>query len=155
MRDPEPSLRPLLVRAAVAGVLFVLASLALIRAVPKVRDPETIRAYVLGVGALAPAAFVLIQIVQVLLAPVPGHAIAVAGGYLFGPWLGTAYSLSGWQNASVAREPRHPATIMPLPRPPSWTSPPGLGAGFLLFFFVLVFDLQHLVVPTIKFITST
>ena len=81
---------------------------------PEVRDPETIRAYVLGFGALAPAAFVLIQIVQVLLAPVPGHALAVAGGYLFGPWLGAAYSLSGWQNASVARESRYPVTIRPL-----------------------------------------
>jgi uncharacterized membrane protein YdjX (TVP38/TMEM64 family) len=95
MDEPAPSLRRLLLRAAVAGVLFVLAPLALVWAVPAVRDPIAIREYVLGFGPWAPAVFVLVQVLQVLVAPIPGQVLAVAGGYLFGPWLGAAYSLAG------------------------------------------------------------
>jgi len=93
--DDSPPLRPLLFRAAVVGVVFVLAPLLLAWAVPEVRDPATLRAYVHGFGVLAPVVFVLIQVAQVLVAPIPGQAVAVAGGYLFGPWWGAAYSLTG------------------------------------------------------------
>lgn len=93
--DEQRSLRPLFVRAAFVGLVFVLAPLVLVWLVPGVRDPVAIRDSILGFGVMAPVVFVLIQVGQVLVAPIPGQAIAVAGGYLFGPWLGAVYSLIG------------------------------------------------------------
>jgi uncharacterized membrane protein YdjX (TVP38/TMEM64 family) len=93
--DEQPSLRPLALWVVVVGVLFVLAPLILVWLVPGLKDPVAIREYVLGFGTLAPVVFVLLQVAQVLIAPIPGQVTAVAGGYLFGPWLGVAYSLLG------------------------------------------------------------
>jgi uncharacterized membrane protein YdjX (TVP38/TMEM64 family) len=93
--DEQPPLRPLVLQMVVAGALFVLAPLVVAWFVPEVRDPIAIREYVLGFGVLAPVVFVLIQVGQVLVAPIPGQVVALAGGYLFGPWLGAAYSLVG------------------------------------------------------------
>jgi len=59
-------------------------------------DREKFRQTVSSAGALAPAVFVLLLIVQAVLAPLPAPALAAAGGYMFGPfngfiltWLGT------------------------------------------------------------------
>jgi uncharacterized membrane protein YdjX (TVP38/TMEM64 family) len=93
--DDQAALGPLLVRGTVVVGLFVLAPFVLVWFVPEVRDPGAIRAYVLGFEELAPVVFILVQVGQVLIAPIPGQALAVAGGYLFGPWHGAAYSLIG------------------------------------------------------------
>ncbi len=47
-------------------------------------DREKIKALVASFGAAAPAAFILVQILQVIFAPVPGEATGFIGGYLFG-----------------------------------------------------------------------
>ena len=41
------------------------------------------------------AAFILLQILQVVAAPIPGEATGLIGGYLYGPVLGTIYSTIG------------------------------------------------------------
>ena len=46
-------------------------------------------------GLWGPAAIVGLQMVQVFLFPVPGQFIQAASGYLFGPWLGLLYAMSG------------------------------------------------------------
>jgi uncharacterized membrane protein YdjX (TVP38/TMEM64 family) len=46
-------------------------------------------------GLAGPLAIVVLQSFQVILAPVPGHFVGLASGYLFGPWLGTLYSMCG------------------------------------------------------------
>lgn len=58
-------------------------------------DRERLRQAVSGAGAWAPAVFVLLLVVQAVLAPLPAPALAAAGGYLFGTlqgfvltWLG-------------------------------------------------------------------
>ncbi len=40
-------------------------------------------------------AFISLQILQVVLAPIPGEASGLIGGYLYGPYLGTLYSTLG------------------------------------------------------------
>jgi uncharacterized membrane protein YdjX (TVP38/TMEM64 family) len=95
MDEPPPSLRPLAVRVIAGGILFLVAPLALVWAVPGIRDPVAIREWVLAFGPLAPVVLVALQVLQVLVAPVPGQALAVVGGYLFGPLAGTVYSLVG------------------------------------------------------------
>jgi len=95
MDDPLPSLRPLAVRVAVTGILLLLLPGLLVWLVPEAQDPVAIRTYILGFGALAPLVFVLLQSLQVLVAPIPASAMAVTGGYLFGAIPGAAYSIVG------------------------------------------------------------
>ncbi|HSB79886.1 MAG TPA: VTT domain-containing protein [Candidatus Methylomirabilis sp.] len=52
-------------------------------------------------GPYAPLAFILIQASQVVLAPVPGEATGILGGYLFGTGLGFLYSTAGLTLGSV------------------------------------------------------
>ena len=59
-------------------------------------------------GVYSPLVYVLIQIVQVIIAPIPGGAIEFIGGYLFGAKLGFLYSMIGlflgsWIAFSLAR----------------------------------------------------
>jgi len=58
-------------------------------------DREQIKAFVTSFGTGAPAVFILIQILQVLLAPFPGEATGFIGGFLFGATKGFLYSSIG------------------------------------------------------------
>ena len=51
-----------------------------------------IRETILSFGFLAPLIFMMLQILQVLFAPVPGEATGILGGYLFGAWPSFIYS---------------------------------------------------------------
>lgn len=51
-----------------------------------------IRETILSFGFLAPLIFMVLQILQVLFAPVPGEATGILGGYLFGAWPSFLYS---------------------------------------------------------------
>jgi uncharacterized membrane protein YdjX (TVP38/TMEM64 family) len=53
-------------------------------------------------GVLAPVIFILLQALQVVIAPIPGEVTGILGGYLFGEWLGLAYSTIGLTLGSVA-----------------------------------------------------
>src|SRR5438105_2525371 len=46
-------------------------------------------------GMLAPLAFVVIQALQVVIAPIPGDVTGLLGGFAFGQWLGFVYSTIG------------------------------------------------------------
>jgi uncharacterized membrane protein YdjX (TVP38/TMEM64 family) len=52
-------------------------------------------------GSYAPLAFIVVQALQVVLAPIPGEATGILGGYLFGTWLGFFYSTIGLTLGSV------------------------------------------------------
>lgn len=54
-----------------------------------------LRNAVLAYGGWAPVLFIGIQILQVLLAPIPGELSGFLGGYLFGAWPGFLYSSIG------------------------------------------------------------
>lgn len=58
-------------------------------------DREQIRGWIEGFGAWGPVAIVLLEMIQALLAPIPGQAIEAVSGYLYGPWLGTLYPVIG------------------------------------------------------------
>ena len=62
----------------------------------------------LSYGPYSPLAYILLQVLQVIIAPVPGGAIEFLGGYLFGGWAGFLYSMIGlilgsWVAFSLAR----------------------------------------------------
>jgi uncharacterized membrane protein YdjX (TVP38/TMEM64 family) len=84
--------------AVLAGLLlaFIWDDVSLTRAVFHLQTAlengnylrESFRAY----GFLAPIFFIVMQILQVILAPIPGEATGVLGGYIFGFWPGLIYS---------------------------------------------------------------
>ena len=58
-------------------------------------DKETVKAFITSFGMGAPIIFILLQISQVIFAPVPGEATGFIGGYLFGAVPGFLYSSIG------------------------------------------------------------
>ena len=64
-------------------------------------DKERIQALVTTFGVAAPLIFIIFQILQVLLAPVPGEATGFIGGYLFGTVPGFLYSTIGLTAGSL------------------------------------------------------
>ncbi|HRR40881.1 MAG TPA: TVP38/TMEM64 family protein [Syntrophales bacterium] len=51
--------------------------------------------FVKSFGPLSVLIFILLQVLQVLIAPLPGEATGIIGGYLYGPVMGTIYSTIG------------------------------------------------------------
>ena len=58
-------------------------------------DREQIKNFITSFGAGAPVVFIIIQILQVLFAPVPGEATGFIGGFLFGTVKGFLFSSIG------------------------------------------------------------
>lgn len=54
-----------------------------------------IKKFILDFGILAPIIFVLLTAIQVLIIPIPGQAIGIASGFIFGPIMGTILSMLG------------------------------------------------------------
>jgi uncharacterized membrane protein YdjX (TVP38/TMEM64 family) len=66
------------------------------------QDPQILRQFLQEWGMLAPVLFIAIQALQVIFAPIPGEATGFLGGYVFGEWLGLAYSTVGLTLGSLA-----------------------------------------------------
>jgi uncharacterized membrane protein YdjX (TVP38/TMEM64 family) len=64
-------------------------------------DREAIKTFILSWGMAAPIVFTGIQVLQVVLAPIPGEATGFIGGYLFGALNGFLYSSIGLAAGSV------------------------------------------------------
>jgi len=56
---------------------------------------EAVRQKVEPYGAWAPVAFVVIQIIQVIITPISHYTVGLAGGFIFGPVYGTFLNLIG------------------------------------------------------------
>ena len=59
------------------------------------RDRAGLQTWLASFGAGAPLVAIALNAAQVIAAPIPGQVIGLANGYLFGVWLGTAYSFIG------------------------------------------------------------
>lgn len=100
---------PRLTRPRAALLLLLAAGLALAfylspdnflsRALVQLRhfqtESEALRGRILTYGPLAPLLFILIQVLQVMVAPIPGEASGFLGGYVFGALPGFLYSSLG------------------------------------------------------------
>ncbi|MFB6122064.1 MAG: TVP38/TMEM64 family protein [Haloferacaceae archaeon] len=60
-----------------------------------IRDPAAIRATVAAFGPVGVVAFVALHVVQIIVVPIPGQAMGVAAGYLFGAGPGLVYTVVG------------------------------------------------------------
>jgi uncharacterized membrane protein YdjX (TVP38/TMEM64 family) len=58
-------------------------------------DRERLIAWIHSLGAWGFAGFILLQVIQVVAAPIPGEVTGVLGGYLYGPVVGVALSTVG------------------------------------------------------------
>jgi len=77
-----------------AGVvlLFVLAGDEVWR---YFRNPTELRQLVRGWGPGAPVGIVLLQVIQVVIAPLPGNVVSFATGYAIGFWPGIIWVMAG------------------------------------------------------------
>src|SRR4030043_1683090 len=71
-------------------------------------DRQQLKGFIRSFGAYSPLAYIFLQIIQVVVAPIPGGAIEFLGGYLFGVQAGFIYSMIGltlgsWLAFSLAR----------------------------------------------------
>ena len=58
-------------------------------------DQEQAKQSIESAGVFGPLIFIFMQVIQVIVAPIPGQVAGLIGGYLFGPYLGVLYSLIG------------------------------------------------------------
>lgn len=91
------------VKAALLVVLLVVLCVLVWRELPpEWLDSRWLEAWITSMGALAPLAYILLRAVAIVLTVVPNAPLDVAGGVLFGPFLGTIYSLIGSEAGAVA-----------------------------------------------------
>ena len=96
-----------------AGIILLLVfrhqiATGLMTAYRWISDRDQVEHFVSAFGRAAPAAFMTLQILQVIFAPIPGEATGVIGGYLFGTLLGFIYSslalaIGSWINFAIGR----------------------------------------------------
>ncbi|HEY4496824.1 MAG TPA: TVP38/TMEM64 family protein [Candidatus Paceibacterota bacterium] len=60
-----------------------------------INDPEGFKTWIEILGLWAPIAMISIQILQVVIAPIPGQIIGVLSGYTFGVFWGSIYTIIG------------------------------------------------------------
>lgn len=65
------------------------------------RDEEKLERFVNSYGLIGPLVFIGLQVLQVVIFIIPGEVVQIAGGYIYGPWLGLIYSLAGLTLGSV------------------------------------------------------
>ena len=63
---------------------------------------ERLRAFIDSLGMWGFAGFIVLQVVQVVAAPIPGEATGLLGGYLYGPLIGVFLSTVGLTLGSFA-----------------------------------------------------
>jgi uncharacterized membrane protein YdjX (TVP38/TMEM64 family) len=64
-------------------------------------NPAIIRAWLEPLGPLAPAVFFLLNVIQIVVAPIPGYPVQVLGGILFGFIPGAIYTVGGMTAGGV------------------------------------------------------
>ncbi len=72
------------------------------------QDRHQLKKVIKSFGPYSPLAFILLQVIQVVVAPIPGEAIEFLGGYVFGVRAGMLYSMIGlmlgsWLAFGIAR----------------------------------------------------
>jgi uncharacterized membrane protein YdjX (TVP38/TMEM64 family) len=58
-------------------------------------DRHQLKKVIKSFGPYSPLAFIFFQVIQVVVAPIPGEVIEFLGGYVFGVWGGMVYSMIG------------------------------------------------------------
>ncbi len=62
---------------------------------------DNFRDYIRSTGHWGPAVFMFFQVLQVVIAPIPGEVVQIAGGYIYGTALGSLYITLGMMIGSA------------------------------------------------------
>jgi uncharacterized membrane protein YdjX (TVP38/TMEM64 family) len=86
--------RIILLAAFLGAVLF--ASLKLGPLITRhMTSPEELEKFIASYGSISALVYILTQAIQVVVFVIPGEIVQIAGGYIFGTWLGVLYSVGG------------------------------------------------------------
>jgi Uncharacterized conserved protein len=77
------------------GLLIVLMLVYSARITEIISDPGKFRHLLVSYGSLSILIYIGVHILSVILVPVPGELVIIAGGYIYGTVYGTMYSLIG------------------------------------------------------------
>jgi uncharacterized membrane protein YdjX (TVP38/TMEM64 family) len=99
-RDRKRLIRGVCILVMIGGFTIWLAfsghlQFIIIRIVFAFESKEHMRLYLQSWGSWAPIAFIALQMVQVLISPIPGELTGVVGGFFFGTWRAAVYSSFG------------------------------------------------------------
>lgn len=85
-----------------AGVIFFIVYqynsrlwIQVVKLYDFLHNRHELKGYISSFGPYSPIAYILLQVIQVVVAPIPGGAIEFLGGYLFGAKSGFVYSMIG------------------------------------------------------------
>jgi uncharacterized membrane protein YdjX (TVP38/TMEM64 family) len=100
--------RTLALRGAVVGLIALAAAALSLRLVVDAVGIDSIREAIAEAGLWAPAIYVALRVVTIVIAPLRIPGLEMWAGVLFGTWLGTAYSvladvIGGSANFWIAR----------------------------------------------------
>lgn len=76
-------------------IVVVIASIYAWPYLSYLTDRDALREVILGAGFWSPSVYMLLQLVQVVVAPIPGTVISLAGGYVFETFWSTVYAMIG------------------------------------------------------------
>lgn len=84
-------------RLLLLGGLLIIAILALLwQPFSQIgADPAVVRSWLEPFGPLAPLVFFLLNVIQIVVAPIPGYPVQILGGVLFGFIPGAIYTIGG------------------------------------------------------------
>jgi len=89
------------VTAAILVLLAVAAYIYFTRYFDTFHDPKKIKIAIMAYGDYSMVAFLVMQAMQVIVFFIPGEVVQIAGGYIFGTFYGSIYSLAGIMAGSV------------------------------------------------------
>jgi uncharacterized membrane protein YdjX (TVP38/TMEM64 family) len=99
MSPTERTRASLAVRLALLAAFAGLVVFASIRLAPSISRhlsrPEDMDKFINSYGPISALVYVLLQTIQVVVFVIPGEIVQVAGGYIFGTWLGALLSVAG------------------------------------------------------------
>ncbi|MBW5448715.1 TVP38/TMEM64 family protein [Cohnella sp. CFH 77786] len=81
--------------ASLGLVIFVLVIQYLPHILRLTVSIDEFRDYILSTGKLGPILLIFYQLLQIIIAPIPGEVIQIAGGYIYGISFGTLYITVG------------------------------------------------------------
>lgn len=98
--EPENKIRPhLVVRIIMLVVFLSLVTFISFKFGPAitrlVSHPKRFKEFLAAYGSASALLYILIQIVHVIIVLIPGEIVQIAGGYAFGTFFGTLYSVIG------------------------------------------------------------
>lgn len=94
---PQPSKKGMI--NVLLGLLIIMSIGLLVYYSPAIiktmSSMDNFRAYIHSTGHWGPVMFILFQILQIVVAPIPGEVVQVAGGYIYGTAIGSLYTTVG------------------------------------------------------------